>query len=191
MAEFEPCYEKVIRLEGGYSLHEVAGDRGGMTYAGIARNAWPQWAGWEKIDANEYDAELTRMVRPFYREEYWDRILGDDIKSLEAAYHIYAFSINAGLKVAVRIAQRVVGATPDGIFGPKTLARVNEMIEDEKDERIFVVTYSLFKIFRYKDICLNDPWRTSDRIVSNEKFLCGWINRVQKGLDNGTFTSFV
>lgn len=153
-----------------------------MTYAGIARNAWPKWSGWGKIDANEFDAALTSMVRAFYRKEYWDRILGDQIMSQQIAYQIYAFSIHAGIKAAVRIAQRVVGATPDGIFGPKTLARLNQMIEDEKDERIFIVTYSLFKIFRYKDICLNDARRKSDRMVSNEKFLCGWINRIQKGL---------
>jgi lysozyme family protein len=182
MAEFEPCYEKVIRLEGGYNLHEVAGDRGGMTYAGIARNFWPKWAGWGKIDAGEYDAKLTSMVRAFYKKEYWDKMRGDQIVSQQIAYHIYAFSINAGRKAAVRLAQRVVGATPDGIFGPKTLARLNEMIEDEKDERIFIVTYSLLKIFRYKDICLNDDRRQFDKIESNEKFLCGWINRVQKGL---------
>ena len=27
MAEFEPCFNKVIMLEGGYNLHEVPGDR--------------------------------------------------------------------------------------------------------------------------------------------------------------------
>jgi len=38
MANFEPCFEKVIKLEGGYKLHNVKGDKGGITYAGIARN---------------------------------------------------------------------------------------------------------------------------------------------------------
>lgn len=182
MADFDPCYEKVIRLEGGYSLHETPGDRGGMTYAGVARNAWPKWEGWKKIDNNEYDGELTGMVMAFYRKEYWDRISGDRIESQQAAYQIYEFSVNAGIKAAVRVAQRVVGVTPDGILGPKTLAMINRVVKDEKDERIFVITYSLFKIFRYRDICLRDRRRKADRIASNEKFLCGWINRVQKGL---------
>ena len=183
MADFDPCFEKVILLEGGYKLHEVEGDRGGMTYAGIARNIWPKWAGWGKIDAGEVDAELTGMVRAFYKAEFWDRIRGDDIGAQDAAYHIFAFSVNAGLKTAVRMAQRIIGATPDGIFGDQSFHRLNAMIQDEKDERIFVVTYSLFKIFRYKDICLNDNRRKQDKVVSNQKFLCGWINRVQKGLE--------
>ena len=46
MADFLPAYEAMIRNEGGYVLHDVPGDRGGMTYAGIARNMNPQWPGW-------------------------------------------------------------------------------------------------------------------------------------------------
>lgn len=183
MAKFEPVYEKVIRMEGGYTLHEVAGDRGGMTYAGIARNRWPKWSGWGKIDSGEYDAELTEMVRSFYAKEYWEPIFGDQIESQAAAYHIYAFGVNAGLRASVRIAQQIIGATPDGIFGPKTLHMLNNIMEDDKDERIFVVTFSLLKIFRYKNICMNDKRRNDDTVVSNLKFLCGWINRAEKGLE--------
>ncbi len=107
---------------------------------------------------------------------------GNDIKSQNVAYHIYAFAVNAGIKTAVRMAQIIIGATPDGIWGDVSLKTINDLIQDKKDERIFAVTYSLFKIFRYKDICMNDDRRSKDRIVSNQKFLCGWINRVQKGL---------
>ena len=152
-------------LEGGYQLHEVSGDRGGMTYAGIARNAWPKWPGWVKIDAGEMDGELTGLVRTFYKDHFWDKIRGDGITAQQVAY------------------QRIVGATPDGIFGDMTFQRINNMVRDEKDERIFVVTFSLFKVFRYKDICMNDSRRGQDRVNSNLKFLCGWINRVQKGLE--------
>jgi len=182
MADFNPCFEKVIMLEGGYALHEVAGDRGGMTYAGIARNIWPRWPGWGKIDAGQIDAELTAMVRAFYKTNFWDQIRGDDINAQGVAYHIFAFAVNAGLKTSIRTAQRIIGATPDGIFGNKTFEQLNDMVQDEKDERIFIVTFSLFKIFRYKDICMNDQRRSKDKMVSNQKFLCGWINRVQGGL---------
>ncbi|MGB3222528.1 MAG: glycosyl hydrolase 108 family protein [Desulforhopalus sp.] len=182
MAKFEPCFEKVILLEGGYTLHEIKGDRGGMTYAGIARNKWPSWTGWQEIDAGKFDAELTWMVRSFYRVHFWDRIKGDSIKSQEVAFTVYTFAVNAGRRTAVRLAQRICGATPDGVMGDKTLAAINEMVQDAKDEKIFILLFGMLKIFRYKDICLNDKRRAQDNIVSNEKFLCGWINRVQKGL---------
>ena len=183
MAEFEPCFNKVIMLEGGYNLHEVPGDRGGMTYAGIARNRWQKWPGWGKVDAGDYDSDLTSMVRIFYKENFWDRLKGDDIDAQDVAYHLYAFSINAGLRVAVRIAQRIIGATPDGVFGEKSFSLLNGLIQDEKDEKIFVLMFNLMKIFRYKDICMNDRRRGNDHLVSNQKFLCGWINRVQGGLE--------
>ena len=34
-------------------------------------------------------------------------------------------------------------------------------------------------VYRYKDICLNDQRRYTDRVNSNLKFICGWINRVK------------
>jgi len=182
MAKFEPCFNKVITLEGGYTLHEISGDRGGMTYAGIARNHWPKWPGWVKVDTKEFDAELTGMVQSFYKEHFWDKIKGDDIAAQDVAYHLYDFSVNAGTKVSVRITQRILGATPDGVFGNKTFSLLNESVQDEKDERIFVLMFNLMKVFRYKDICMNDSRRKGDRLVSNQKFLCGWINRVQGGL---------
>ena len=52
MGEFEQAFEKMIRNEGGYLLHKVSGDRGGQTYAGIARNFYPDWDGWDLIDRN-------------------------------------------------------------------------------------------------------------------------------------------
>ena len=37
MADFCPAFEKMIRNEGGYVNHTVAGDRSRQTYAGIVR----------------------------------------------------------------------------------------------------------------------------------------------------------
>lgn len=173
MADFDPCFDKVMALEGGFKLHTVEGDRGGMTYAGIARKFWPQWPGWLKLDSGEQDAELTAMVRAFYKENFWDKIWGDDIGAQAVAYHLFAFAVNAGLKTSVRMAQRVVGATPDGVFGGKTFSRLNGFIQSPEEERIFITTFALFQIFRYKDICAKDR--------SQLKFLIGWVNRVQKG----------
>ena len=58
MAQFEPAFEQMIRDEGGYVLHEVPGDTGGMTYAGIARNKNPQWNGWALVDKKEFGGSL-------------------------------------------------------------------------------------------------------------------------------------
>ncbi len=182
MAEFEPCFKKMIVLEGGFHLHKVKGDAGGMTYAGVARNRWPQWPGWQKIDAGEFDAKLTGMVKEFYKNEFWDKINGDSIGAQDVACQIFIAGVNTGLKTSVRLTQKIIGAVQDGVFGEKTFRKLNAMVQDEKDERIFVLLFSLLQIFRYKDICLHDARRKHEKFVSDEKFLCGWINRVQEQL---------
>lgn len=85
MADYLPAYERMIRREGGYRLTNDPADRGGMTFAGISRNRWPDWEGWRQIDAGgEPEAE---DVRAFYRAHpvYANR-LQHAIKSLRKRY---------------------------------------------------------------------------------------------------------
>jgi len=166
MADFLPAYEAMICNEGGYVLHNVSGDRGGMTYAGIARNMNPQWPGWDLIDRDQ-DVP-AQLVREFYKRNFWDPIQGDQITSQVIAQTIFDFHVNAGA-VARKLAQLVVGATPDGVIGNKTLAALNAYDEDR-----FVMAYALAKIARYRDIVSRDR--------SQLKFLLGWINRTLQGV---------
>lgn len=165
MADFAQAFEKMIRNEGGYILHQVKGDTGGMTYAGIARNKNPQWQGWADIDAGR--SPDASVVRAFYKPLYWDSVNGDELPQ-NVAESIFDFGVNAGTSVAKKLAQIVVNQTPDGVFGPKTM----EALKNAGPE--FGVTYSLAKIKRYLDICNRDPSQT--------KFLRGWLNRTFKGL---------
>lgn len=165
MADFLPAYEAMIRNEGGYRLHDVQGDRGGRTYAGIARSRWPRWAGWADIDAGRVPA--SDLVRQFYREQFWEPVHGDAIAHQGIARTLFDYAVNSGVAVAVKLAQIVVGATPDGRFGPKTLAALNDA-----DPELFRVSYALAKVARYAAIV------TKDR--GQGKFLLGWINRTLK-----------
>lgn len=167
MADFEKAFNLVIANEGGYTLHEVKGDRGGMTYAGIARKFWPAWPGWAAIDRG--DVPATALVRDFYAAQFWLPLRGDDIKAQESAEALYDFAVNAGVKVAVKLAQLVVGTTPDGALGPRTLDALNAL-----PAPAFVTKYAIAKVARYAEICNRDR--------SQSKFLLGWINRTVKGL---------
>lgn len=167
MADFLPAFEKMIVAEGGYLLHNVAGDKGGQTYAGIARNRWPNWSGWAIIDAGgEPQADL---VRGFYRANFWTAMRLEEVKNQQVAEMLFDFGVNAGTGTAVKLAQITVGATPDGRIGPKTLAALNAA-----DPEKFALAYTLAKIARYRDIVARDR--------SQIKFLVGWINRALKGL---------
>ena len=169
MAEFDPSFETMIRNEGGFKLHEVENDRGGLTYAGIAQNFHPTWPGWEKLKNNPDDPEITQLVKDFYKDQYWDRVKGDLIESQAIAESIFDFAVNAGIKTSSKLAQIVVDATPDGIIGKKTVAKINAY-----DEALFISNFALSKIARYANIV--------NKNRSQSKFLLGWINRTLNGL---------
>lgn len=165
MAEFKIAFEAMIRNEGGFVNHKVAGDRGGQTFAGIARNFHPNWEGWTILDRNDKDnPTLTQLVFDFYQEQFWQRVKGDDIKEQRIAGSIFDFAVNAGVPVAAKLAQLVVDTTPDGIIGPQTVAKLNKA-----EPEYFVTKYALAKVTRYTEIVKRDR--------SQMKFLLGWLNR--------------
>lgn len=165
MADFDPAFEKMIKNEGGYVLHNVSGDRGGQTYAGIARHFHPNWSGWRIIDNGDMEnPQLTQMVRDFYKENFWDSIRGDDLTEQEIGESIFDFAVNAGVSTASKLAQLVIDASPDGKIGDKSVAKLNNI-----DTERFVLKYALAKIARYAQICTRNG--------TQKKFLLGWINR--------------
>lgn len=168
MADFNPAFEKMIHDEGGYQLTDIPGDRGGMTYAGIARKPNPDWAGWAFVDRKDFGG-ATQLVREFYKTNFWDRIRGDDIAVQPIAETIFNFAVNTGTGVAIKLAQLIVGVTPDGAIGAKTVERLNICTAEK-----FLPAYALAKISRYAQICNKDR--------SQSKFLLGWINRTLAGL---------
>lgn len=162
MADFLPAFEKMIVREGGYVLHTVSGDTGGQTYAGIARNKNPQWAGWSVIDQG--GTPQPDLVRGFYRASFWTSLRLEEVTDQRVASSIFDFGVNAGTGTAAKLAQVVVGATPDGRIGPRALEAINAMSPD-----LFLAHYTLAKIARYRDIVRRDRTQV--------KFLMGWLNR--------------
>ena len=169
MADFTPAFKKMIHNEGGYKLHKVKHDNGGTTYAGIAQAFHPKWAGWAILDKNPDDPALTELVYNFYKQNFWDRIKGDDIDNQAIAASIFDFAVNTGTKTAAKLAQVCIDATPDGIVGKRTIAALNDT-----DEELFVSNYAIAKIARYASIV--------NKNRTQNKFLLGWINRTLEGL---------
>lgn len=166
MADFAPAFERMVLDEGGFKLHKVPGDRGGVTYAGITRKNWPNWPGWACIDRGE--TPPTQLVRDFYRKEYWAKYRCDEITSQRVASCIFNFGVNTSPGVAEKLAQIVAGVSPDGVIGPISVAAINSIAPE-----VFIAQYTLAKIARYRDIVAKDR--------SQLKFLLGWINRALLG----------
>lgn len=177
MANFKISYDKTSIFEGGYSNHND--DKGGETYAGIARNFHPSWRGWSIVDnykksqhsvkkLNEVlkgNVQLQEMVEAFYMQNFWDAIMGDKIMNQLIADNIYDFAVNSGVNRAVRYAQRIAGASDDGVMGPKTVKAINQNIEG------FVTKYKASRLAFINKVIANNE--------SQEVFRKGWTNRIQ------------
>lgn len=177
MAQFENAYAKVKKFEGGYANNP--NDRGGETYAGIARVHFPKWKGWEIVDkykqsersAKELNkvlqgnGQLDVMVEHFYKVNFWDAIMGDEIMSQLSADNIMDFAVNSGVSRAVKYAQRIVGTTEDGVMGHVTIKAINANVEG------FVVKYKAARLEFLTKIVARDS--------TQSEFMKGWTARVQ------------
>ena len=170
MADFQAAFDVMIVNEGGYVSHKVADDRGGQTFAGIARRFHPQWPGWKLIDKNDLDnPQLSHWVAEFYQVHFWQQINGDQIDNQRIAESLFDFAVNAGVGTASKLAQLVVGSTPDGVIGDVTLSKINAV-----DDELFVTKYALAKVARYTEIVKGNS--------GQHKFLVGWLNRTLRSL---------
>lgn len=156
MANFNISYELTKKEEGGYA--NIQGDNGGETMWGIARNFWGEDKRlrqfWKELDfykdgmsdykgtpkyyerLNDLSNGNTLMVKiskDFYREEFWHKMKGEFIKSQKVANNLFDFFVNAG-KNAIKVAQRELGVTADGIFGPKSLEAINNADNNFNDK---------------------------------------------------------
>lgn len=147
MASFDTAYNTYIKPnEGGYAF--VPGDKGGETYAGIARNYFGNWPGWVPIDfykrtkgapkLNQKFPDVQQMVDQFYRD-WWNAKRFGEINSQEVSNLLFDYNVNSG-SLAVKAIQRLVGQSADGSMGVATITAINKanpakLHNDLKEER--------------------------------------------------------
>lgn len=182
MASLEIAEAKTLKWEGGYC--NVAGDRGGETIFGIARNMHPKLSLWNIMDTYKNDFEsfskanykelekqclgntdFKKQMDSFYREEFWDKIKGDCIESQHVANALYDFAVNSGVSRAVKSIQEVLGVVVDGNLGNKTLEAINKQEGKALCNKLCDKRKAFFEAIAKKG--------------QNAKFLNGWLNRVK------------
>lgn len=187
MADFNAAYHITSAHEGGYIDHPD--DRGGETIFGISKRAHPAWPGWDivrtlkeqgNLDAVETNAELKQMAYLFYKNEYWDKIKGDDIPSQLLANLLFDISVNMGWKTAGKFLQTGLNIlnrdeqlyrdiSVDGWIGPTTLGTLEAYLQAET-VRLLAGDIIIQMGARYHDILSEDP--------TQEAFARGWLRRV-------------
>lgn len=119
---FETAFQKVLGFEGDYADHPD--DPGGKTRYGITE-AVARTAGY-KGDMRELPLDLAKRI---YKNEFWDAVRADELP-IGLRYLMFDAAVNSGVGQAIKWLQRTVGVVDDGIFGPKTMAAVNNLSAD-------------------------------------------------------------
>ena len=117
---FEHCLVLVLKEEGGFVNNPK--DPGGMTNLGVTKRAWDAWAQ-GPVSETVMRGLTPKVVEPFYKAQYWDRIEGDKLaEGLD--YAAFDMAVNSGTNRAIKYLQQLVGVPQDGILGPRSLEAI-------------------------------------------------------------------
>lgn len=146
---YDEAMAQVYDDEGGYS--NDAGDPGGPTNYGItihdARAYWKPGA-----SAADVRGMPKSVAADIYRRHYADPISYDNLPP-GVDYAVLDYGINSGIGRAVRVLQRLVGVSQDGVIGPATLKAVKaadpiKLINEIYDERLhFLQNLGTWRLF--------------------------------------------
>ena len=157
LSNWENAFKLMLKSEGGFVNHPS--DPGGMTNLGVTKATWENWVGRESDEA-EMRGLTPEKVEPLYKKKYFDAVRGDELP-MGLDYLMFDFAVNAGAGRAIKTLQTAVGVTPDGGFGPMTMAAVQAVDPNELIER-----FSQAK---------EDFYRSLNTFATFGK---GWLNRV-------------
>ena len=107
--EFEKAVIHVLNFEGGYINNPL--DKGGETKYGISKRAYPT------LDIKNLTKETATEI---YYRDYW---LASSCDRMEynVALIVFDMSVNHGVSRSIKILQKVLKVTEDGIIGMQTL----------------------------------------------------------------------
>jgi len=148
-----------MQHEGGYANHPK--DPGGATKYGITLQTYRRMV---KPHATIDDLKRldTETAEDIYRRIYWSAVDGDDLPA-GVDLCVFDHGVNAGPTRAIKLLQRVVGASPDGIIGKVTLFLIDKVPPMKLIDKYSKARMSYYQRLRH--------WRTFGR---------GWSRRVNE-----------
>jgi lysozyme family protein len=154
---FEIFFSRLMRYEGVATVTDDPTDPGGLTKYGISKRSYPN------VDI----ANLTeQQAKEIYHRDYYCAMKIENIIGNRIAWQLFDFGVNAGVYRAVKMLQKIVGVTQDGVIGKRTINAVNTF----SGEVPLYIMYQSARIIHYLKL--------TDQNYSLTKFLRGWIKRV-------------
>lgn len=161
MADYRKLKPFILKWEGGYVNDKD--DLGGATNKGVTLATFRSVYGQNKT-AGDLRNMTDQQWETIFKKHFWDKWRADEINDQSVA-NILVDWLWASGAYGIKIPQRVLGVTVDGVVGAKTLAAVNG-----KDGK------SLFNEIRRERIDFIDRICTSR--PQNKKYRKGWLNRI-------------
>lgn len=157
----------ILRWEGGFANDPL--DQGGATFRGVTIATYRDYRkrrGYASTSVDDLKAMTSLEWQDIFKSLYWDRWRADSIDN-QALANILVDWVWASGSNGIRIPQRMLGVTPDGIVGPRTIDALNaqkpaEFFHEIKAARIQFV----------EDIVRRKP--------PQARFIKGWKNRINE-----------
>lgn len=177
--------ELILPNEGGYVDHPL--DKGGATNFGITQKTYDKYVQNKYKSVNIISPDVKFIQQYEVRDIYfgfWTKarcdLLWDYAPALTTTH--FDMLINTGYERkgidAAELLQRTINdlipTQVDGYIGPKTLGNIISFIRANPTggDKVLWIKYYARREKYYRDIVLNNP--------SQEVFLKGWLNRVEK-----------
>ena len=123
MNVFDTIFERLMMHEGGYVNHPK--DPGGETMWGVTKRV---------AQAHGYHGDMRKLPKALAKQiteqSYYKAIKGDQLDRL-IAWQLTDAAYNHGNRQAVKFLQRAVGASDDGLIGPRTLTAAAAMDKND------------------------------------------------------------
>lgn len=119
MSDFDKAFQIIIGAEGVYSNDPR--DPGGETKYGVCKRDYPE------IDIKNLTLDHAKQI---YYDHYWIPIKGD---SIPYPLNIFVFdaAVNQGVVTAIKMLQKALIVTQDGVLGRDTMAAVQRKTGNE------------------------------------------------------------
>ncbi len=190
MKYYLKAVELLLNNEGYYSNDKD--DVGGETYRGISRRYYSSWFGWNIIDISRKESDfpeclrvnnsLEAAVKKFYKDNYWNRFLGDVVADLDynIAEELLDACVNMGKHRGVKFLQKGLNLlnksdklwkniVEDGNIGNITIKALTSCIQHKRNKTLYKIM-NVLQGEHYLDYMTKSE--------SQEKFAMGWFTRV-------------